>query len=183
MPKDMIADFIASKIRSKNSDLSNIELNDMYINQDSFEDTLGFTEERSLNNYPLFIKQYFSDLINQSTGKKQMVHILCMSAIRVCDVARALKPIKGGSLKLIQKNKLAYDKKAIEAKASSISASTPGRTFKLLSEGILNYSDIGAVVVDSSFLDVKVTNVLDLNESIGVLKDLAEKSKAKVYFY
>lgn len=46
-------------------------------------------------------------------GGDKMVVILTMSALRACDVNRVLRKVPGGSIKLIKKNKLEYDRKAL----------------------------------------------------------------------
>lgn len=52
----MIADYIASKVRFKNKDLSTIELNEMLIPQSQIKDTSDFILERTTENFPKFIE-------------------------------------------------------------------------------------------------------------------------------
>lgn len=181
MAPEMIADFIAGKIRRKNKDLSTLELNDLYINQSKFEE-VSVDGDRTLENLPGFVEKTFSHIFKRNT-KGSMVFIFSMSAIRVCEVSRALRSTEAGCLKLISKNKLDYDRKAVSSGQTNIAASTPGRTKKLLQEKILDYSNFGAIVVDSSYLDVKQSNVWDLEDTVDVLKTITDNCDAKIYLY
>lgn len=52
----MIADYIASKVRFKNKDLSTIELNEMLISQTRIKDTSDFILKRTDENFGKFIE-------------------------------------------------------------------------------------------------------------------------------
>lgn len=114
--------------------------------------------------------------------------ILSSSALRVCDVTRALKPLPGGALKLIKKNKLSYDSAALASGYSRVAVSTAGRIQKLIAEEVFKPKQVGAIVVDSTFLDSKIQNVWDLADTVQFLRSIidAQEIEAKkpfIYLY
>lgn len=52
----MIADYMASKVRFKNKDLSSIELNEMLIPETRIKDTSDFVLKRDDENFGKFIQ-------------------------------------------------------------------------------------------------------------------------------
>ncbi|GME83344.1 unnamed protein product [Ambrosiozyma monospora] len=109
-----------------------------------------------------------------------------MSAIRACDVYRATKDIPGGSLKVINKNKLKDDLKTLRLTKCRILAATCGRVTKVLEseESHLKSSEIEAIVCDSSYLDPKKRHLWDSADVIPLIKKIVdENDKARVYLY
>ncbi|ANB15049.1 Cms1p [Sugiyamaella lignohabitans] len=115
MSTSLIADYIAGKVRRRNPDLSTVELNELYLHESQFVDTSDFVESRSLENLPKFLNQYFEPVLSASV-KEKLVVVLSLSALRVCDVTRGLKAVKGGAIKLIKKNSTKYDETALKMK-------------------------------------------------------------------
>ncbi|CAN6631219.1 protein Cms1p [Trichomonascus vanleenenianus] len=175
----MIADYIANKIRKQNKDLSTLEINERSIDQTAFVDTAGFKKERVLDNYQEFILKY----CNKTIEDENLVLVLAISAIRACDITRALKKLPGGSIKLIKKNGLEYDKKALNGK-SRVACSTAGRVNKLIKEKILDKNRIGAIIIDCSNLDPKARTVWDLEDTVPTLKELTSAEQSpNIYMY
>lgn len=110
-------------------------------------------------------------------SKARYVIVIAQSAMRVCDINRALRPSPGGSIKLINKNKISYDQQMFATGRSRIAVTTTGRLQKNLNNGYLKYSQIAAIVIDSSFLDAKSQHVWDLQDTIPFTKLLLEKCK------
>lgn len=124
------------------------------------------------------------DFDNHTNEDRKFIAIVSMSAIRACDVHRATKDLNGGSLKLINKNKLAVDLKLVGSTRSRILCCTPGRLSKVLDaeNSKLAKEEVKIVLVDNSYLDQKKQNIWDIKETVEVLKDLT-KSGSKLYFY
>lgn len=116
--------------------------------------------------------------------ERKFIAIMSMSAIRACDVHRALREIPGSSLKLINKNKLHVDLKLVQSTWSRVLCCTPGRLAKVLNAEELSLlkDEIKIVLLDNSYLDQKLQNIWHIPETTQVLKDLAE-SGAKIYLY
>lgn len=179
---DIIAEKLATKVRAQNPDLSALELADLYLSKGLFNSTSEWTEPRNLTNLPEFLGKYFP---KGSVPEKKFVLILSPSAIRVCDVHRATRQMKGRSIKLIKKNKLADDLKAIRQSKSTVLAATPGRLNKVLSaeKSTLKPDQIFAIVCDC-YLDSKLQNLWDTADAIKTIRELTDaNSDLKVYLY
>lgn len=209
---DVIADHINGLIRRKNADLSALELAEKYFKKADFRSTSDLDDSRTLDNLQKFISTRFSNMLPGKTpGKKnkskkskknadkaaevkaaengeaedrKFVAIVSMSAIRACDVHRALRDIPGASLKLINKNKLNVDLKLVKSTWSRVLCCTPGRLQKVLNneDPVLKKSEIKIVIVDNSYLDQKMQNVWNIAETTDTLKELTE-SGSKIYLY
>lgn len=208
---EAIADFVNDNIRKKNPDLSALELAAQYLKKTDFRSSAEFEEARTLDNFSKFIEGRFKNMLPSSTpGKKnknknkkkkdkkkqeerqeqngdderKFIAILSMSAIRACDVHRALREIPGSSLKLINKNKLHVDLKLIKSTWSRVLCCTPGRLLKVLADGEqpLKMDEIKIVILDNSYLDQKMQNVWDIKETTETLKQLTEAG-SKIYLY
>lgn len=177
----LLADFVAGKLRQKNKDLSSLELNDLTIPQNQFVDTTSFDKDRELDNFDSFIRDQFKEDDLKST--EHYVLVLSMSAIRVCDVTRALRKVPGGSIKLIKKNSVDHDKKALKTRKGSVVVSTAGRVNRLMKDKVFDKSKIKAIVVDSTYLDPKTHNIWDHDDTIPTLRDLSTSSSASIYLY
>lgn len=201
---EAIADYFNAKIRQKNSDLSALELAELYFNKTDFRSTSFLEEERSLDNYSKLITSKFKSMLGSSDKKKnkkknkkvvkpeetkpeeerKFIAVVSMSAIRACDVHRALTDLPGSSLKLINKNKLNVDLKLVKTTRSRILCCTPGRLQKVLaSEDLeLKPEEIKIVILDSSYLNQKCQNISDIEETVPTLKELT-KTGSKIYLY
>lgn len=202
---EAIADYINDSIRRKNPDLSALELAELYFKKTDFRSTADFAHPRTLENLSKFILDRFANMLPSSTpGKKNIkknkkkqkqevesdqaerkfIAILSMSAIRACDVHRALREIPGSSLKLINKNKLHVDLKLVASTWSRVLCCTPGRLLKVLNdeELTLKSDEIKIVLMDNSYLDQKMQNIWDIKETNETLKHLTDAG-CKVYLY
>lgn len=201
---DAIIDYINDALRRKNSDLSSLELADLYFKKSEFRSTADYSEPRVLDNLPKFIMDKFSNMLPSKTpgktnkkGKKResskgeedsderkFIAILSMSALRACDVHRALREIPGSSLKLINKNKLDVDLKLVKSTWARVLCCTPGRLQKVLNneDASLRKEEIKIVILDNSYLDQKMQNVWNIPETFDTVKELTD-SNSKVYLY
>lgn len=182
MEPSVIADFILAKVRDDkdNKDLSALELQDRAVPQSVIVDCRAFTNETDceLGSFPQFLARYKLDQITSP----DLVLVLSMSAVRVCDVDRACRKTGGGAMKFINKNKLDYDQKELASK-KTIAVATPGRATKLIAQGALDTDRIKHIVLDSSFLDVKTNNVIDLPETIPLCSQLCKDGAVRLYVF
>lgn len=125
-----------------------------------------------------------STLQNSDGEERKFIAILSMSALRACDVHRALNDIPGSSLKLINKNKIDVDLKLVKSTWSRVLCCTPGRLQKVLqTEDLpLQKKEIKIVLVDNSYLDQKMQNVFNIQETSSCLKELTSEG-AKIYMF
>lgn len=198
----LIADSIAAKTKSLNKNLSSVELNDILLSESSFKDTSDFVPERNDENLGHFVSFFLKDHLTKkdqakkkkNTNKnKKFVLILAQSAIRVCDVTRLFKgheqTIPFGAIKLIKKNKLSYDEKALNSSPSNLLVGTVGRVAKLIENKMLDPKTISAIIVESTFLDDKLQNVWDSKDTVPFLKSILtsfeddDKRRPLIYLY
>lgn len=179
MDPAIIADHIAKLVASNHSELSALEVQDRAVPEQSIVSTAEYARPRTLENYADFFVYYA--LSEKQKKGRDLVLVVCMSAIRVCDIVRQLRaPEIGGALKLIKQNKFDYDKRCLKSPCH-VAVSTPGRFEKLRQLRILDYRRVSRVVVDSSMIDVKQRTVWDID---GTLELVAELSKrARIYLY
>lgn len=199
---EAITDYFNTKIRQKNSELSALELADLYFSKTDFRSTSDFEDDRTLDNFSKLITSKFKSMLGSSDKKKnkkkkaqekpeekteqerKFIAVVSMSAIRACDVHRALSGLPGSSLKLINKNKINVDLKLVKTTRSRILCCTPGRLLKVCSNEdlVLKPEEIKIVILDSSYLNQKCQNITDIEETVPTLKELT-KSGSKIYLY
>ncbi|KAG7194703.1 uncharacterized protein KQ657_004380 [Scheffersomyces spartinae] len=197
---DSICDYINSKIRSKNPDLSALELSSLYVDKNTLRTTSDFEDPRTLDNLESFITARFKNMIphtkqhkkqkkknkknDDDQDERKFIVVMSMSAIRACDVHRATKDLGGSSLKVINKNKLAVDLKLLTTTHSRVLCCTPGRLLKVLNapESPLKPNEIKIIIMDNTYLDSKLQNVWDIKETLEAVNQLA-KTGSKVYLY
>ncbi|KAI3405831.2 hypothetical protein KGF56_001438 [Candida oxycetoniae] len=199
---ELIAEFINSKITKKNTQLSALELSELYFSKNDIRTISEFTKPRTLDNLSEYINLRFKNMLPSKSGKskkqarnlqeqdneklsdRKFIAIVSMSAIRACDVYRATRDLNGGSIKLINKNKLQVDLKLVESTRSRVLCCTPGRLIKVLNneDSKLRKDEIKIIIVDNSYLDQKKQNIWDIAETVEVLKELTKKG-SKIYLY
>lgn len=174
-----IADYISKKVTKSNSELSEIELAEKTVPESQIVFTGTFEDEATLENYGKFFSKFE---LNKRGKGKELVLVVTMSAIRVCNVVRALRSVnKGAALKLIKQNKPDYDRRCLRSPAH-VAVSTPGRVEKLVELKILDLKRVTRVVVDSTFIDVKQRTVWDIDGTVELVSQLAHQG-AKIYLY
>ncbi|QPG76996.1 hypothetical protein FOA43_004390 [Brettanomyces nanus] len=197
---DVIAERLATKVKSQNKDLSSLELGDIYVNKSFIEFTGDWDQPRNLINFPKFLKHYIKEsvllkaLSEQKQRKKNKKHkkknneeetdersfavILSMSAIRACDVHRATRTMNVGSTKLISKNKLKDDITSMRTSSARIIATTPGRFTRILDteQSPLKASQIKAVICDC-YMDPKMQTLWDSKDTISLLRKMCDANE------
>lgn len=210
---EAIADYINDFIRKRNPDLSALELAELYFKKTDFRSTADFADARTLANLALFVAARFGNMLpsstpgkkntkklkkskkdkknqnntsesDQPTAERKFIAVLSMSALRACDVHRALREIPGSSLKLINKNKLNVDLKLVASTWSRVLCCTPGRLTKVLGDEALalKAEEIKIILMDNTYLDQKMQNIWDIKETLEALR-LLTQAGAKVYLY
>ncbi|KAG7691805.1 hypothetical protein KL929_005327 [Ogataea haglerorum] len=179
---DVIAEKLAAKIRQRFPDLSPLELSELYISRSAIRDSQSFAFERNLGNY----KNYIQTQLKRVLQDKGYILVITISAIRACDVFRAVKSLSTGAFKLINKNKLRDDLQALKRSKARILIGTPGRISRILETENTPVTSqmIDAIICDSSFLDSKLQNIWDYDESFALVrKVLSMNEKCEVYLY
>ncbi|KAK9469352.1 U3-containing 90S pre-ribosomal complex subunit-domain containing protein [Lipomyces arxii] len=186
---DIIADYIARKARIWHPKLSHVELDDAYlISSQRILDTTAWDKTRTLDTFAGFLRMTTAaapaDLTVASELKSApYVVVISISAIRVCDLRRAV-PKSITAIKLIAKNNLAKDTSFLQSATPAVLLCTPERLKSLLDKDALNLTNLTTVVIDCSFLDPKSRSVLDdVPDTVTVAKRLVSSSAAHVALF
>lgn len=186
-PEEVSA-YFSTLIREKNPDLSAIELEEKYLKKTDFLSTAKYTQERTLENFPDFIKQF---------SKAPKTIIFSLTNLRVADVFRTLNKERT-CVKLFAKNKLKDDLKMVDMvfdtknkKFSNIRyfVCTPTRLSKIIetNDSFFQGKDKLDIILDASFLDPKENTLLTADDAITLATTLRilldKKSSVKVLLY
>ncbi|KAK9244912.1 U3-containing 90S pre-ribosomal complex subunit-domain containing protein [Lipomyces tetrasporus] len=188
MEPAVIADYVAKKARLWHPKLSPVELDDQYLlPQASVCDMSSWDKKRSLANFENFLDTctISRDIAIPPEEKgAPFVIVICISAIRACDVRRAI-PNSVKSMKVIAKNSISKDCQSLQSFNPAVVLTTPERLKAILEREVLKMTNLETVIVDSSFLDPKARSVLDdVPEILAVMKRLVTGSaKAKVALF
>ncbi|KAK9363088.1 U3-containing 90S pre-ribosomal complex subunit-domain containing protein [Lipomyces starkeyi] len=188
MEPAVIADYIAKKARLWHPKLSSIELDDQYLLPQSRVCDMSFWDkDRSLPNFENFLNSCTKPCDKGNPPEEKgapFAIIICISAIRACDVRRAIpKAIK--AMKIIAKNSISKDCQNLQSFNPAVVLTTPERLKSIIERGVLKLTNLETVIVDSSFLDPKTRSVLDdVPDTLTVMKQLVTASeKAKVALF
>lgn len=186
--QDIIAEKLAAKAKLQNPDLSTLELGDLYVRKENIKYTGDWKKERKLVNLPDFLQNFLNKEVlskQKRKGERHIAVILCMSALRACDVYRATRNLKAGCQKLISKNKLKNDIAMLKDTRKRIFTATPGRLLRILEteDSPLKASEISAVVCDC-YLNPKKQTLWETPDTIRVLRKISDgNNNVSIYLY
>ncbi|KAJ5930658.1 Protein CMS1 [Penicillium verhagenii] len=169
----LLADYFAQRAQKLDKELSAVELTDLYVADSTFLDTSAYTETRSLEKLPEFLKTFSpkgSDL-SKSSEKKGTPHTLVITgaALRAADIVRALRPFQTKESivgKLFAKHiKLDEAKQFLQRAQMGIGIGTPTRVSDLLESGDLKLNELQRIVIDGSHIDQKQRGIFDMKDT------------------
>lgn len=195
---DRIVEYLATLIRTKNPELSGLELNELYFKKSDFISTETFNKKRDLDNLQSFINNF---------SKAPQSIILSTSNIRVADVFRHLGGYNN-CVKLFSKNKLVDDvakledllshrrleknnkglkiskktkNKEVQHNTIKYFISTPVRLFKIIKQTDILFQSKEKldIFLDASFLDSKMNTILTSEDNMTLFNMLNEFLKKK----
>lgn len=183
-----ISEYFTTLIREKNPDLSALELEEMYLKKSDFLSTIRYENDRTLENFPDFVKQF---------SKAPKTIIFSLTNLRVADIFRTLNSDKT-CVKLFAKNKLKDDLTTVstifDTKNKRLSnircfVCTANRLSKILesTDAFFEGKDKLDIILDASFLDPKDNTLLTADDAIILAKTLRtlldKKSSVKILLY
>ncbi|KAJ5377743.1 Protein CMS1 [Penicillium cataractarum] len=169
----LLADYFAQRAQKLDKELSAVELSDLSVPDSAFLDTTSFSDSRTLEKLPDFLKAFSpkgADL-SKASEKKGTPHTLVVSAaaLRAADVVRALRGFQTKEAivgKLFAKHiKLEEAKQFLERARTGIGAGTPARISDLIECGSLNVDELERIVIDGSHIDQKQRGIFDMKET------------------
>ncbi|KAL2149892.1 hypothetical protein VTH82DRAFT_7568 [Thermothelomyces myriococcoides] len=189
MDGQLLADHLAQKTRRFGTDLSPIELSDLYISANYIRDSTSWEKPRSLENLPSFLEIFSreSEKLDEAPKKPGSPHTLIVTGagLRAADLVRAVRKFqkKGNTVaKLFAKHfKLEEQVSFLQKNRTGIAVGTPQRLTDLIEHGALSIKDLRRIVVDASHIDQKKRGIADMRETMLPLakllcrKDLKER--------
>ncbi|TAQ83497.1 hypothetical protein B7494_g8186 [Chlorociboria aeruginascens] len=173
MDNQLLADYVAQRTRTYESDLSSVELEDKYIPANSIQDTTSWSKPRTLENLPSFLENFSSNATKlwSASKKNGAPHTIIVTAagLRAADLARALRPFqaKGNIVaKLFAKHiKIEDSIKFLQSTRTGIAVGTPARLKDLMDNGALVLDRLERIIIDASHIDQKKRGILEMKET------------------
>ncbi|KAF1975592.1 hypothetical protein BU23DRAFT_503563 [Bimuria novae-zelandiae CBS 107.79] len=174
MDSQLLADYVNARTRLYGKELSSVELEDRFLPTRTVKDTTGYSEPRTLNNLPVFLKKQCGKLEPTPAKPTGAPHTLVVTAsgIRAADVFRSLKAglpkvgVKNPNVaKLFAKHmKVAEQVEHLKKNKIDFGVGTPDRLSVLLDQNALSTVNLKTVVVDVSYIDQKKRGILDMKD-------------------
>ncbi|KAK4461383.1 U3-containing 90S pre-ribosomal complex subunit-domain containing protein [Cladorrhinum samala] len=187
MDGQLLADHIAQKTTRFGTELSPIELADLYISGNAFKDTTSFEKPRTLENLPDFLEKFAADgeKLDQATKVFGAPHTLVVSAagLRAADAVRSLRKFqtkKNTVAKLFAKHFKVEEQVAFLKKTrSGLAVGTPQRLIDLIENESLSLDHLRRIVIDASHIDQKKRGIVDMKETLMPLVKLLARKELK----
>ncbi|KAK3336194.1 U3-containing 90S pre-ribosomal complex subunit-domain containing protein [Cercophora scortea] len=190
MDGQLVADHIAQKTSRFGSDLSSIELSDLYVSANAIKDTTSFEKPRSLDNLPEFLES-FSEApgkLEEASKQQGSPHtiIIAGAGLRATDLVRAVRKFqkKGNPVaKLFAKHFKVEEQVAfLKKNRTGIAVGTPQRLIDLIENEALSLQCLKRVVIDASHIDQKKRGIMDMRETMMPLVRMLSRKELKEKF-
>ncbi|KKZ64544.1 hypothetical protein EMCG_01423 [[Emmonsia] crescens] len=175
MDGPLLADFFAQQAKRHDSELTTVELDDVYVPEQAFLDTSSWKSPRKLENLPSFLKVYSRkkgspeslSTAPEETGSPHTI-VITLAGLRAADITRALRQFQSKDCavaKLFAKHiKLAEAKEFVKNTRVGIGIGTPVRLNDLASSGELSLKHLKRIVIDGSYVDQKKRGIFDMKD-------------------
>lgn len=202
MDGQLLADHLAQKTSRFGTDLSSVELADLYISANAIKDTTSWQKPRTLENLPEFLEEFSENAkeLGEAPETKGSPHTIVVAGagLRAAELVRALRRFqkKGNPVaKLFAKHiKMEEAVQFLTTHRTGIAVGTPVRLMDLLDNGALSADSLKRIVIDGSHIDQKKRGVMDMKETMLPLakwlsrkefKDrfTADENKVELMFY
>lgn len=191
MDCQLLADYVAQRTRTFESDLSVIELEDKYISASSIIDTLSWQKPRNLENLPSFLEKYSGNdkklwSASKKNGAPHTIIIAC-AGLRASEIARSIRKYpkeEAKVAKLFAKHiKLQDAIQFLKTNRTGIAVGTPQRIIDLINDGALRIDHLKRIVIDASHIDQKKRGILEMKETqVPLIKLLGLEELREKYF-
>ncbi|KAH8882724.1 hypothetical protein GQ53DRAFT_700608 [Thozetella sp. PMI_491] len=190
MDSQLLADHVAQRTNRFGTDLSSVELADLYISANAIKDSTTWEKARTLENLPEFLEAFVdkAEKLGEAPKKKGTPHtiIVAGAGLRAANVVRAVRKFqkKGNAVaKLFAKHiKLEEAVTFLNSNRTGIAVGTPARLIDLLENGALSVDSLKRIVIDASHIDQKKRGVMDMRETmLPLAKWLARKEFKERY--
>ncbi|KAA8636271.1 hypothetical protein SMACR_09079 [Sordaria macrospora] len=185
MDGQLLADHIAQKVTRFGTDLSSVELSDLYISANAIKDTTSFQKPRNKDNLPEFLEEFSENpaKLAEAPKKNGSPHTLVVAGagLRAADLVRSLRKFgtKNNSVaKLFAKHfKVEEQVSFLKKSRTGIAVGTPQRLIDLIENESLSLDSLKRIVVDASHIDQKKRGVVDMRETMMPLIKLLTRKE------
>ncbi|KAK1758523.1 U3-containing 90S pre-ribosomal complex subunit-domain containing protein [Echria macrotheca] len=188
MDGQLLADHVAQKTSRFGTDLSPVELADLYISAGDIKDTTAWEKPRSLENLAEFLEKFAEEPKKQleeapkSNGAPHTL-IVASAGLRAADVVRAVRKFqkKGNPVaKLFAKHfKVEEQVSFLQKTRTGVAVGTPQRLIDLIENEALSIASLKRIVVDASHIDQKKRGIVDMRETHMPLVKLLTRKELK----
>lgn len=187
MDSQLVADHVARKTARFGTDLSPVELGDLYISSNDIKDTTAWEKPRSLENLSEFLEKFADDpkKLGEAPKANGSPHTLIVASagMRAANLVRSVRKFqkKGNTVgKLFAKHfKVEEQVSFLQKNRTGISVGTPQRLMDLMENGALSIDSLKRIVVDASHIDQKKRGIMDMRETMMPLVQLLTKKSLK----
>ncbi|KAK0717075.1 U3-containing 90S pre-ribosomal complex subunit-domain containing protein [Lasiosphaeria miniovina] len=187
MDSQLLADHIAQKTSRFGTDLSPIELSDLYISATAIKDTTSWQKPRSQNNLPDFLEAFSEnpEKLQSAPRKLGAPHTIIVAAAgqRAADLVRSVRTFQQKGIpvaKLFAKHFKVEEQVAFLKKTrTGIAVGTPQRLIDLIDDGALSIEHLKRIVIDASHIDQKKRDITNMKETMLPLTKLLSRKDLK----
>ncbi|KUI62614.1 Protein cms1 [Cytospora mali] len=198
MDPQLMADHVARQTKRFGTDLSPVELSDLYISANAIRDTTEFTKIRTKENLADFLEEFAAADGQEGKEKEKEVKrlgdappkngaphtiIVTGGGLRAADLVRASRKFqKKGNVvsKLFAKHfKVEEQVKFLAKCKTGIAIGTPARLMDLLDNGALSIEYLKRIVIDASYIDQKKRGLLDMKDTMMPLAKWLSRTEFK----
>lgn len=184
-PEELTTRF-TNAIQKHKGDLSTIELEDQSIPSKAVRDTSGFSELRTTQTFPQYLKQFVNEKELKVCAGEASPHTLIVTAaaIRATDLIRAVREFgseESKIAKLFTKHmKLKENINYVQKTRFGIGVGTPARIEAIHANEALKLDELKRIVVDASYVNTKKNTIFDDPDGFPQLLSLLNIEKLKL---
>ncbi|KAJ4386754.1 Protein cms1 [Gnomoniopsis smithogilvyi] len=192
MDPDLLADYVAASTKRFGSDLSSVELSDLYVPAGAIRDTTSFAETRVKEKLPDFLESCVageSEIEQKRLGsapkEKGAPHTIVVAGagLRAADLVRAARKFQKKDnvvAKLFAKHfKVSEQVEFLKKNRTGIAIGTPARLINLLDCGALSVQHLKRIVIDASHIDQKKRGIMDMKDTMMPLAKWLSRKEFK----
>ncbi|KAM7187129.1 U3-containing 90S pre-ribosomal complex subunit domain containing protein [Naviculisporaceae sp. PSN 640] len=187
MDGQLLADHIAQKTTRFGTDLSTVELSDLYISANSIKDTSSWDKPRSTENLPEFMEAFAEDpkKLEGAPKAKGSPHTIIVTGagLRAANLVRSVRKFQKKDSpvgKLFAKHfKVEEQVTFLKNHRTGVAVGTPQRLIDLMENEALLIGDLKRIIVDASHIDQKKRGIMDMRETLMPLVKLLTKKELK----
>ncbi|KKY34959.1 hypothetical protein UCDDA912_g05049 [Diaporthe ampelina] len=182
MDPQLLADHVARQTKRFGTDLSSVELSDLYISANAVRDTTEFAKVRVKESLPDFLEEFATgpDAKDDKAVEKERKRlgdappkvgaphtiIVTGAGLRAADLVRATRKFQKKGNVFAKHFKVEEQVQFLKKSKTGIAVGTPARLEALLDNGALSIEYLKRIVVDASHIDQKKRGIMDMKDTM-----------------